>query len=168
MDSAIDDLQEMRSKRKHEEPKMDITPMIDVTFLLLIFFIVASRPDPNHAMNMPKAKFGEPIVESASVIVLIVDSGNPDLPDIHLGPSKAENKVEGTEEAMEQAIIEYVDKALDDPDMHHVMVKAEKGVRYRHVHFVYAAIGEALRNRSPDAETAEGVSIHTAVMEKKE
>lgn len=141
--------------------------MIDVTFLLLIFFIVASRPDPNHAMNMPKAKFGEPIVESQSVILLLVDTGNPELPDIHLGGSRAENKLEGTEEAMEQAIIDYVNNSLDDPQMKHVMVKAEKGVRYRHVHFVYAAVGEALRSRVGD-EDSEGVSIHTAVMEKKQ
>ncbi|MEZ6106307.1 MAG: biopolymer transporter ExbD [Pirellulaceae bacterium] len=53
MDSSIEDLRRMRRNRGNEEPKMDITPMIDVTFLLLIFFIVASRPDPNRVINAP-------------------------------------------------------------------------------------------------------------------
>ncbi|MCA9105306.1 MAG: biopolymer transporter ExbD [Planctomycetales bacterium] len=166
MDSSIEDLRRMRRNRGNEEPKMDITPMIDVTFLLLIFFIVASRPDPNRIINAPQAKFGESIVESNACIILLVDTGNPDLPDIHLGPSKAANKLTGAEEEMEQAIIDYVSQTLDGKRIKHVLIKAEKDVRYKHVHFVYAAAGDGLRAWLGDNEST-GIMLHTAVEEKK-
>ena len=43
MESELQELKGMRRRRGSEEPKMDITPMIDVTFLLLIYYILASR-----------------------------------------------------------------------------------------------------------------------------
>ncbi len=39
-------------KKKAEEADLDITPMIDVTFLLLIFFMVASKMDPQKQANV--------------------------------------------------------------------------------------------------------------------
>ena len=42
MESELQELKDMRRRRGSEEPKMDITPMIDVTFLLLIFLFCLS------------------------------------------------------------------------------------------------------------------------------
>ena len=55
MESELQELKDMRRRRGSEEPKMDITPMIDVTFLLLIFFIVASRLDTQMVVDLAKA-----------------------------------------------------------------------------------------------------------------
>ena len=44
-----------KHKRNPEEGEIDITPMIDVTFLLLAFFVVVSRMDPQSAVDLPKA-----------------------------------------------------------------------------------------------------------------
>ena len=48
-----------RRKRRQTDGDLDITPMIDVTFLLLIFFMVTStmRPAPNK--DLPPAVSGE-------------------------------------------------------------------------------------------------------------
>jgi len=43
---------------KHETADMDITPMIDVVFLLLIFFIVCSTIGKTTSVQLPKAKIG--------------------------------------------------------------------------------------------------------------
>ncbi|MCP3692284.1 MAG: biopolymer transporter ExbD, partial [Planctomycetaceae bacterium] len=38
------------ARRREEDVEMDITPMIDVTFLLLIFFLVASKMSADQAV----------------------------------------------------------------------------------------------------------------------
>ena len=53
-DEEDDDAVPPRAKREDEE--MDITPMIDITFLLLIFFVVASKMDPSQTGNIPDAE----------------------------------------------------------------------------------------------------------------
>ena len=46
----------MRPRDSLEDTEMDITPMIDITFLLLIFFIVSSKMDPSANVPLPAAK----------------------------------------------------------------------------------------------------------------
>jgi biopolymer transport protein ExbD len=57
-----------KRKRSLEEAEMDITPMIDCTFLLLIFFLVTSKMKPELAVDLPKAKHGAVVVEQSSII----------------------------------------------------------------------------------------------------
>lgn len=45
-------------KRKVEEAELDITPMIDVTFLLLIFFMVTSTMQATPDKDIPPSKSG--------------------------------------------------------------------------------------------------------------
>ena len=55
-----------RRKRREEETKIDITPMLDVVFIMLIFFIVTAsfikesgakvtKPDAENSIKKPKA-----------------------------------------------------------------------------------------------------------------
>ena len=45
--------------RPHQDDsEMDITPMIDMTFLLLIFFLVASKMDRSNEVRLPPAEHG--------------------------------------------------------------------------------------------------------------
>lgn len=56
--------------RKTSDMELDITPMIDVTFLLLIFFMVTSTmqaPD----LEIPPAEHGEGIDTRAATIILV-------------------------------------------------------------------------------------------------
>src|SRR6188768_4070497 len=63
-------------RRKLEEADMDITPMIDMTFLLLIFFIVTSKMGPKAGIELPPARHGTAAVEKNTVI-LTVGPGDP-------------------------------------------------------------------------------------------
>ena len=56
---------------------MDITPMIDITFLLLIFFIVASTMDPTKIGSIPEADNGLAISAKNSAVIII----NPGVDD---------------------------------------------------------------------------------------
>jgi len=48
-----------RRKRRQADGDLDITPMIDVTFLLLIFFMVTSTMQPIPDKDLPPAVSGE-------------------------------------------------------------------------------------------------------------
>ena len=62
-----------------DDLEMDITPMIDITFLLLIFFLVASIPDSATSVDRPPAVHGTGVDARSSVVVTIAadDGGDP-------------------------------------------------------------------------------------------
>lgn len=64
------------SKKPREEAELDITPMIDVTFLLLIFFILTSTMKGTPDQDVPPAKNGDGVSGSVKVQV-----SAPDVPD---------------------------------------------------------------------------------------
>ena len=56
-----------------ETADLDITPMIDITFLLLIFFMVASTSDVQTSVELPPARHGKGVSERDSVIITIAE-----------------------------------------------------------------------------------------------
>ena len=62
-------------RTKLEDTEMDITPMIDITFLLLIFFIVASKIDDNAPIKLPPADYGQAVPLTNSIILTVVPAG---------------------------------------------------------------------------------------------
>ena len=66
-----DDEVYVRRKRSLPDTEIDITPMIDVTFQLLIFFMVTSTMQGNPPADLPPSKSGGSI-EVAKVINVVV------------------------------------------------------------------------------------------------
>ena len=63
-----------KRKRNPDDGELDVTPMIDVTFLLLAFFVVVSKMDPQANVPLPVASFGYSAKEKECVtIILTVD-----------------------------------------------------------------------------------------------
>ena len=54
---------------------MDITPMIDITFLLLIFFLVCSTMSQATSVKLPPARHGKGVDEKTAVIITIDGEG---------------------------------------------------------------------------------------------
>ena len=68
----------MRRRNRTADEELDITPMIDVTFLLLIFFMVASTMEGKPDLPLPPARTGTGVVaDDATVITLSIDDGSP-------------------------------------------------------------------------------------------
>lgn len=72
----------VRTRRFKDETEMDITPMIDCVFLLLIFFTVTSIPDPQTALDLAQARFGSGISERESFVVAMRFMGEGQPPAI--------------------------------------------------------------------------------------
>ena len=100
--------------------ELDITPMIDVTFLLLIFFMVTSTMEKPTSLQVPPARHGEGVsMDAATVITVAAREGKP---EIHLGDKVTEQPVSLSE------IPAYVQQGIDDPDgaRRTVIIKADR------------------------------------------
>jgi biopolymer transport protein ExbD len=141
--------------RRREEAEMDITPMIDVTFLLLIFFLVSSLPDQKTAIELPKADHGVGVSQLHSVIFTIAQGG------LNAAPVyAADGRVPGTElsddlETRREQIGELVEKGLREGKPN-VVIKGDKNVAYREVARIVKAVSQV-----------QGVGIYLAVLESK-
>jgi biopolymer transport protein ExbD len=134
-------------KRNPDDGEMDVTPMIDVTFLLLAFFVVVSRMDPQAAVDLPLASYGDSIQDKAAVSLIVGQNDNdPEKVDIYKGRSMAENtKVpDGDEESQEANIGEYVENELSaHPTKSAILIKAEGQIKTGMVEMVKRGIGQS-------------------------
>lgn len=136
-----------------DEAEMDITPMIDITFLLLIFFLVASRPDDSNRIDLPQARYGRGVSQRESIIFSVTEGGL-DLAPVYLGNGRdPKNRLDGDASAQADRIETEVRKAYNDGHPN-VLIKAEKGVPHREVARVSGA-----------ASRVEGIRLHFAVLE---
>ena len=134
-----------RPRRKVEEAEMDITPMIDCTFLLLIFFLVSSKMQAGEAIDLPPARHGSVAIVKESVI-LTVTKGVGEIANVYKGDGTTPaNLIDGSTIAGQEAAIQaYVEEQVAlDPLKVNVLIKAEKGLKHRDVTRVARAAGQA-------------------------
>ena len=125
-------------RKKLEDAEMDITPMIDITFLLLIFFLVAAKMDSQRAVGLPDARAGSAILAEKAVTVIIEPSG----PDAVLVFNGEGGQFSTDMEAQEEEITSYIQDQIDGGKQF-VLLKAGKGIRHKEVSRVAQAIGRA-------------------------
>jgi biopolymer transport protein ExbD len=63
-------------KRPPIDDEMDITPMIDMTFLLLIFFILTSKMTAEQTYALPMAKHGDALPTKSCIILNVRSAGD--------------------------------------------------------------------------------------------
>ncbi len=156
-DLPLDELPEveedfLRPRQPSLDDELDITPMIDITFLLLIFFLVSSKLNAEQAVDLPKARHGGVVVGKESVI-LIMRRGSGDQAEVERadgGPFSQDLEQQNEEIAL------YVQQGLD-AGKKHVIIRAEGSVRHGEVGRVSGAISESME---------EGQVINIAVMEQ--
>jgi len=132
----------IRRRKPLDDAEMDITPMIDITFLLLIFFIVAAKIDDNSGVNLPPANFGVPVSAKESVVITI-DAAPDGTGVIYLGDTTEDSaKVTTTDRAdLTDAIQEFAEKEMSDPRKQTVLIKGSGELKHREVAKVLSAIG---------------------------
>jgi len=133
--------------------ELDITPMIDVTFLLLIFFLVTSTSNAKFASRLPKARYGTGISESNTTVLTIAKSGRRTAP-VYLGDGKiAGNELAADADEQARQIEQQIRRAVIQGKTG-VLIKADKDIAYREV----ARVAEA-------AARVPGVVLYFAVLE---
>ncbi len=151
--------------RRHrvDEEEMDITPMIDITFLLLIFFLVGSRLQTNVMAELPVARYGEG-VSGKTAVVLTVTRGPGETDLVFRGDTTAaENRVDAPSLEQQEVLIgAYVEQqfAGGSPDVapkEHVLIKAGRDVRSREVARVARAASRA--------DVSQEIKLYVAVRE---
>jgi biopolymer transport protein ExbD len=149
---ASDDGRVLPRRRLKLDNTLDITPMIDVTFLLLIFFIVCGRPDVQAALSLPAAEYGEGVSRKESFVISVAAGDRPGSAAVYLADGKVGEPLAGDEASQETRIRTAVESARRG-GLSEVLIKAEKEVRHREVARVMRAAG------------VEGMRLHLAVAE---
>ena len=117
-----------KNKKRDDDAEMDITPMIDITFLLLAFFVMVSKMDPQLAVALPEAKFGTNVPEKNCVVLVVIPGETPDEYKIFKGRSMDEKDqvVDGEVTDQEADIAEYVENEFSaHPKLEAVLIKGE-------------------------------------------
>ena len=139
--------------RATQDFEMDITPMIDITFLLLIFFLVCSTPDESTAIELAKARYGKGIAERDSTIITISDEAANPAP-VYLADGRTGDPLTNDLDEQSNLIAEAVETDRREHDRENVIIKADRNVAHREVARVIKAV-----SRVP------GAKIFLAVLE---
>ncbi len=133
-------------KKKPADGELDITPMIDVTFLLLIFFMVASTMKPGGEEQLAPAKHGKGVnPESMIQLGVLAPTSEGATPVI---------KIDGREVTLEEVTAHIREHAqATEPQ---ILIRADRDVPNGFLAEVYKACREV-----------EGVQFHQAVEEKR-
>ena len=143
LDEDEDDFALPRKKRDDDE--MDITPMIDITFLLLIFFIVCSTMDPTKIGTIPEADNGLAISAKNSAVIFINPGGGDEVILSRMDGSNfsTDEDLQATE------IIEYITEELERSlgvSKQYVMLFGDANIEVGKVTRVQKIIGDAFED----------------------
>jgi biopolymer transport protein ExbD len=140
--------------RDDDDLDIDITPMIDITFLMLIFFLVASTPDKQTAVVLPSAVHGVAVSQLQSTLFTVGDGGIDIAPLYNADGKVPELQLSDDKEQRDDQVREIVSKGLQEENKDSVVIKADRSVAFREVARVIKS-----------ASQVEGVQIHLAVLE---
>lgn len=141
------ELQLPKRKRNPDDGELDITPMIDVTFLLLAFFVVVSKMDPQAAVELPKASYGESVPDKNCItLIVVLDKDNDQKVDIYKGRSMGKDTLipPGDEDAQEEEIGAWVENQLSTyPTKEAILIKAAGKVKTGVIEMVKRGVGQS-------------------------
>ncbi|MEZ6088963.1 MAG: biopolymer transporter ExbD [Pirellulaceae bacterium] len=142
----IDDFEDeapITAPKRSDDEEMDITPMIDITFLLLIFFVVCSKMDPSQTTNLPLADNGLAVSAKDSAVVKM-KRGTGETAELQSNDGVT---FSNDPDAQIEAITRYITRERESGKLK-IMLMCEKDVRSGEVSRVQKLLGDAF----PDVE----------------
>jgi biopolymer transport protein ExbD len=141
-------------RKPHEEtPEFDITAMVDLVFLMNLYFLVTFITVALAEINLPTASHCEPLNSDEAVILTVLGSLDGKSVTVSIGEKDEAATISNPDEqsvriaaAVEQGVAAGKDK---------VLIKAEKKVR----------LGDLFRIATAAAN--QGVKLHVAVTESE-
>lgn len=154
-DADLDEPPILARNREQIDAEMDITPMIDCVFLLLIFFIVCSTMEQQSPIDLAEARHGRAVGERESIIISVLGGGVEQAP-VYLADGPALDPLPNDEEVQREKILAYIEEEQRKEGKSDVLIKADKNVAHRDVARVIKAVSKV-----------EGINIHLAVAESE-
>jgi biopolymer transport protein TolR len=150
---------QMPRRRSAEDSELDMTPMIDMTFQLLIFFLVTFKSDPASSIPLPAAKFGNAVPSKNAVIVSVQKAEGNNPPRIYKGfANDPNNLIRSTDlKEIEAALNDYIESEAVRADKTLVLIQAGKDCKHRDVAMVANTV----------AKVAQIQQLYVAVLEVK-
>ena len=139
--------------REEIDAEMDITPMIDCVFLLLIFFIVCSTMEQQSPIDLAEARHGIAVGEREAIIISLTEGG-VDAAPVYLADGPVNDPLPNDDDVIRERVVEYIKEEQAKEAKIDVLIKADKGVAHRDVSRVIKAVSQV-----------EGLNIHLAVAE---
>ena len=128
-------------RRKRDTGDLDITPMIDVTFLLLIFFMVTSTMKPPVDADVPPARYG--VGEDAAEAIVISLIGGADAAAEPLVKLPGEAAVPLSDVRSSDAVFKLVAATVaETPARNRVLLNADRDLPHGPVREVSQMIGK--------------------------
>lgn len=124
----------LNQEKKRRSPRIEIIPMVDVMFLLLVFYILSSlalHKPKGIAVDLPHAKSGDSPTVSQDLTVTITADGSYYL-----------DKEKVPEGRLDQSLKLKCGGSVEKPASIHVVLNADQATPH---HFVVAAM-DSLRN----------------------
>lgn len=143
----------MFPKKKRLSSEIDITPMIDIVFLLLIFFMVCSTMENQNTVALPPAQFGSAVSMRNATIITLAGEG-PDMV-VYIGDGTDGEPLPNDRALQEDMVANAVEAAVREGRTA-VLIKASKRLHWGPISRIEAA-----------ATRIEGVTLHKAVHEER-
>jgi biopolymer transport protein ExbD len=127
-DLGISEPARSRPRRKSAVPEdtvLDMTPMIDVTFQLLIFFMLANQLANPAPVEVPTAKYGKGVMPDGKQSILMDEAGR-----YYLGQSAT---AESAEPSLDAVIRQVSENATNNDQPLEVIINAHKRSHYQYV-----------------------------------
>lgn len=133
-------------RTRTEEAELDITPMIDITFLLLAFFVVVSKMDAQIPVTMPKATSASTIAEENCVVLVVTTDAPGGDAKIFKGQSADTSTMVTAESTMdkEAEIGEFVENEISNrPTVEAILIKADGNIRAGDIEMIKRGIASS-------------------------
>lgn len=111
------------SPQRSEEPDVNLTPMIDVVFLLLLFFMVSTSfiRESSLKVNLPEAT-GEAMVEQEQPVDIVIQADGQFLVNEEVVPI-----------VTAEILRKVLKVAVGDRDDPHIIISADADAQYQHI-----------------------------------
>lgn len=129
-----DDQTASKRKRNITDDEIDITPMIDCVFLLLIFFMVTSTMKGTPDLDLPRAHYGTGVPSGNATVVTIRRTAAGGPPVILLGDGRGpETDLAGLKVHVEDSL---------QRTKRHIIIKAERDIPHGFVQEVTRVVND--------------------------
>src|SRR5262245_52051422 len=138
---------------RHPDAEFDITAMVDLVFMMNIYFLVTFITVALGELNLPTAVHASPLDRDKAVVISVLAGPDWRTVFVYLGDGKKGTPISEPDDQITQIANEVERAAAQGKNA--VLIKAEKGIRLREI------------KRIAGAATHEGMTLNIAIIEKE-